>query len=79
MPTEPYRFHLHTIDEVDIACRLWGASGVRAMLDAPASKSGAVQRAANVAAKPTAAPRLDRARTGLGWLRLRRAPHAAVR
>lgn len=28
-----YRSHIHSLEEIDIACRLWGAPGMQRMLD----------------------------------------------
>ena len=78
MPTEPYRFHLHTLEEIYIAHRIWGPAGVRAMLGTPTLHA---LQPLSMTATPQRAPRprSARERSGLGWLRLRRAPHAAVR
>jgi hypothetical protein len=79
MPAERHPFHMHTLDEVDIACRIWGAAGVRAVLGTPEPHS--VRSLPTLAvAEPRPAPQHPkRERAGIGWLRLRRAPHAAVR
>jgi hypothetical protein len=58
MPREMHRFHLHTLDEVDFAQRIWGAAGVRAILAVPGPQTRLPQAAAQPAASPSATRRL---------------------
>lgn len=79
MPRELHPFHIHTLDEIDFAQRIWGPAGVRAVLGVPEPHA----RLPLSVEAPTPAPeRVGRAlqpRTGFVWAWLRRAPRAAVR
>lgn len=75
MPAEPYRFHLHSLEEIDIACRIWGPAGARAMLGAPPARAGRSWLALSSPSADDEAQRGARERGGFGWLRLRRAQH----
>jgi hypothetical protein len=79
MPREMHPFHLHTLDEVDFAQRIWGAAGVRAILAVPGPETRLPQAAAQPAAPPSATRRAREPRVGFVWGWLRRAPRAAVR
>lgn len=65
-----YRFHAHSIDEIDVACRLWGAQGVQQMLDGRTPRELAQAQHVLTAAQPSAAP--GRRAGPRGWLTLLR-------